>query len=167
MRHREPHLLLVGTLLRKVPGQYVDDRPDHSPRLLLGVAAAVVGKGVANGLDERFMLVQPCVQGVHNILCSPKVHEPRVVAGRLSSAASGTAPTLLPVTAPRWPIDTIVGKAVLVAGLLLMGVAAVGIRLYNAWWGYASVVVAVGLAFACRALFFRGYFGNKGDGEYE
>lgn len=90
---------------------------------------------------------------------APPAHGPSLVM------ASGIYPAA--VTAPRWPIDTIAGKVVLVIGLLLMGVATVGIRFYNAWWGYASVVVAVGLAVACRALFFRGYFGTKDAGEGE
>lgn len=72
-----------------------------------------------------------------------------------------TEPTLEGVNPRRWPIDTAAGKVVLFFGLVLMAIAATGIRVYNAWWGYPAVVMALALTFGFRSLFFRGYFGNR------
>ena len=62
----------------------------------------------------------------------------------------------------RWPIDTLAGRVVLVVALLLVFAGGLAIRTEpTQWWGYALVVAAMGLAAGCRALFFRGYFGEQ------
>lgn len=68
----------------------------------------------------------------------------------------------------KWPIDTFAGKVVLVIGLALVAFAAAACRLgAHAWLGCAAIAAAVGLAVACRALFFRGFFGGREVNESE
>ena len=107
--------------------------------------------------SDGVLVVRHSEEGTAGLNC----WERHIVSG---SRADARATVRRRMASSKWPVDTFAGRVALVVSLLLVAVGGFVIKTGQAqgpWWGYGLILGGMFLAGAFRALFLRGYFGNK------